>query len=132
MNSNSSENKYQAGRKPTPCNPEETCSSQGSGRMERGKGGESFGLWGRIKKWVNNHIHRKSIPNGIPYIVLSDNTNKTQSQKQLELALTKSSDCGGPFGGSQGLPDEYFYPPHEDIDHKNHQKKYQSNPSPLM
>lgn len=29
------------GRKPTPCNPEETCPSQGSGRMERGKGGES-------------------------------------------------------------------------------------------
>lgn len=50
MNSNSSENKYQAGRKPTSCNPEETCPSQGSGRMERGKGGESFGLWGRIKK----------------------------------------------------------------------------------
>lgn len=29
------------GRKPSPCNPEETCPSQGSGRMERGKGGES-------------------------------------------------------------------------------------------
>ena len=29
------------GRKPTPCNPEDTCPSQGSGRMERGTGGES-------------------------------------------------------------------------------------------
>ena len=28
-------------RKPSHCNPEETCPSQGSGRMERGKGGES-------------------------------------------------------------------------------------------
>ena len=71
MNSNSSENKYQAWRKPTPCNPEETCSSQGSGRMERGKGGESS-----LVRWVNRvtdtdascNIYDKVISYSLPVV----------------------------------------------------------------